>query len=154
MKCPEQALLSPYLDGEISSFDTHRLAKHMQSCAQCRRSLQLLGALKAKLSSIPAPEIPEDLAAELDRMVIASLPVDVTRKSSASGAISWRAYAWGICAATFMTCVVWWKVSEQKPSEIPLEWLLAQHKHYAAALPLAQAERVIPQEPIAYSHGF
>ncbi len=72
MKCPEiQDHLSAWLDGELAPEVAAGVARHLESCAGCRRELAQLEALEAALGSLPdaalPPGLPEKVKARLPR---------------------------------------------------------------------------------------
>jgi anti-sigma factor RsiW len=72
MKCPEvQDHLSAWLDGELALEVAAGVARHLESCAGCRRELAQLEALEQALGSLPEaalpPGLPEKVRARLPR---------------------------------------------------------------------------------------
>lgn len=71
-KCPEvQDRLSAWLDGELAPEVAAGVARHLESCAGCRRELAQLEALEQALGSLPEaalpPGLPEKVRARLPR---------------------------------------------------------------------------------------
>ncbi|MGO9395499.1 MAG: anti-sigma factor family protein [Desulfobaccales bacterium] len=71
-KCPEvQDRLSAWLDGELAPEVAAGVARHVESCARCRRELAELEALEQALGSLPEaalpPGLPEKVRARLPR---------------------------------------------------------------------------------------
>lgn len=155
MRCPTQDLLSSYVDGEASAVDSRSLEFHLGQCAECLREMRLLRAMKARLACIPTPAMPQELASALERMVPGPIPVILPVRVSGRNGISRRVCAWGVCAAITVACAFWLEVSRREPQEVPVEWLLAEYRRDAAELPLAAAERAMPEEsPPEVSHDY
>ncbi|OGW40320.1 MAG: hypothetical protein A2010_15820 [Nitrospirae bacterium GWD2_57_9] len=58
MKCRTTKLLSPYLDGQLSSRERSAFESHLKECAFCRARLEAYGSLRerfAKADRHPAP---------------------------------------------------------------------------------------------------
>jgi len=55
MRCRLESL-SALSDGDLSSKEAERVRAHVAGCADCRRELESLSALRAQLSSLPPPE--------------------------------------------------------------------------------------------------
>jgi len=71
MTCKEtQALLSTYLDRQMSGSDLTEVRLHLEGCAACRAEEQSLLRLKTALRSVSMPSIPADLVAAIEQETI------------------------------------------------------------------------------------
>ena len=67
MNCEEsQALLSTYIDGELSSDDRVQLEVHLDGCTECLADLAELRRLAAGYQKLPSPKPPKHLWARID----------------------------------------------------------------------------------------
>jgi len=62
-----RALLSAYLDGELTQADRQRVRLYLESSEECRRELEDLARLKQWTRELQFPDPPDDLMEELER---------------------------------------------------------------------------------------
>jgi hypothetical protein len=60
--------VSALVDGELSHVDRERALAHLTFCADCRREVESMRALKSRLRSLDGPAMPADLTMSLLRM--------------------------------------------------------------------------------------
>jgi len=66
MRCEQaQALLDRYVNRELPPVERERLESHLLECPDCRQQLVGLRGLVAVLHSVPAPPVPDGLAARV-----------------------------------------------------------------------------------------
>ncbi|NYF53596.1 zf-HC2 domain-containing protein [Tunturiibacter gelidoferens] len=63
LKC--QSSFSAYLDGDISGRQMHKIASHLESCAECKREFTAWRATQQVLASVGPAKAPADLALRL-----------------------------------------------------------------------------------------
>ncbi len=62
MECDRmEELISPYLDGDLSTAERQAMEVHLQDCAACRELLGLLREVNASLQTFPELEVNPDL---------------------------------------------------------------------------------------------
>jgi len=61
-------LASALVDGELGHRERERALAHLTFCADCRREVEAMRALKARLRSLESPAVPADLTMSLLRM--------------------------------------------------------------------------------------
>jgi anti-sigma factor RsiW len=59
---------SALIDGELGHRERERALAHLTFCADCRREVEQMRALKSRLRSLDAPPVPVDLTMSLLRM--------------------------------------------------------------------------------------
>ena len=155
MRCPTRELLSSYVDLEASPANARWLEVHLAQCAECMRSVRFLRAVKMRLACLSTPEMPQDLSLALSRMAPGRIPDHLLASRPPRGRIVRRVCAWSVCAGITMAFAFWVQFSRREPQEIPRGWLLAEYRRDAAELPLAFAERVLPEDsPKEFSNGY
>lgn len=88
MKCGRaRALLSAYIDGELSHGQRDRLDGHLVLCADCRRRLESLRETVGLIASAGEVEMPAAARTALDRAVEKELRVVRTRATSEISAV-------------------------------------------------------------------
>lgn len=60
--------VSALVDGELSHVERERALAHLTFCADCRREVESMRALKSRLRSLDGPAMPADLTMSLLRM--------------------------------------------------------------------------------------
>ncbi|SEK44223.1 anti-sigma factor family protein [Nonomuraea pusilla] len=60
--------VSALVDGELSHTERERALAHLTFCADCRREVESMRALKSRLRSLDGPSMPADLTMSLLRM--------------------------------------------------------------------------------------
>ncbi|TMR05675.1 anti-sigma factor [Nonomuraea turkmeniaca] len=60
--------LSALVDGELNHHERERALAHLTFCADCRREVESMRALKSRLRSLDGPAMPADLTMSLLRM--------------------------------------------------------------------------------------
>jgi predicted anti-sigma-YlaC factor YlaD len=66
MECKRiEALISPYLDGDLGSVEKASVETHLHDCTRCREMLALLREVSASLRNLPEVEISPDLQRRL-----------------------------------------------------------------------------------------
>ncbi|MFI6296302.1 anti-sigma factor family protein [Nonomuraea sp. NPDC050790] len=60
--------VSALVDGELSHVERERALAHLTFCAECRREVESMRALKSRLRSLDGPAMPADLTMSLLRM--------------------------------------------------------------------------------------
>ncbi|MFB4291737.1 anti-sigma factor [Nonomuraea sp. ATR24] len=60
--------VSALVDGELGHADRERALAHLTFCADCRREVESVRALKSRLRSLDGPSMPADLTMSLLRM--------------------------------------------------------------------------------------
>ena len=66
MNCEEsRALLSIYIDGELSSDERVQLEVHLDGCTECSAELAELRCLASSYRKLPSPKLPQDLWARI-----------------------------------------------------------------------------------------
>jgi hypothetical protein len=66
--------LSEYLDGEWNPSDREALEIHLTQCAECARTLEDLGTVRARARDLPRPPAPADLWTRIEKAIAASGP--------------------------------------------------------------------------------
>ncbi len=64
-----RALLSAFVDGEISPRDRQLVESHLANCPECSAEVEALKAASSLVRSLPRPELPDDFHASLVRKV-------------------------------------------------------------------------------------
>jgi hypothetical protein len=141
MKCSKaQAILTQYLDGELTEKAQAAIARHLEGCVPCRRELESLRAADDALQLLaavePAPDLTSDLRRRLD-----SVP---------AGGVRWvpAALAAGVAVLLVVLCIrlVPPRASLPEPSPSPAQQALAP----VATVPppiAAEPADVQPQSP-------
>lgn len=99
-----KAILSAYLDGELSDIEREEVLAHLESCAECRDYLAELTALRAALGEMEEYDAPEGFAAG----VLTRLHEEEKTDSKATKALKmpWRRWAaLAACAAVVVLAV-------------------------------------------------
>lgn len=66
MECERMdALISPYLDGDLGSVEKASVETHLHGCTRCREMLELLREVSASLRNLPEVEVSPDLQRRL-----------------------------------------------------------------------------------------
>ncbi len=132
----EEALLSAYLDDELSVQEKARVDAHLGVCPDCRRELEGLGKAKKRLAGAGRRAMPPDLIADIESRLVKP----------------WRA-RWfpvlgrpqvlipaGMLAAAGLIVGLWMGLTSREPDQyVPLEPLLAAHARY-------EAESLVPED--------
>ncbi len=61
MPCGKSSLISPYLDGELSSTEAAEFEKHLSSCPLCSQTLAQFAEVKEALRALPSLDPPPEL---------------------------------------------------------------------------------------------
>lgn len=67
--------VSALVDGELGHAERERVLAHLAECAACRREVEEVRALKARLRAMEPPAVPADLTVSLLRMAEPGGPV-------------------------------------------------------------------------------
>ncbi len=81
------ALLSAFLDGEVTPEENTRLAEHLDSCEPCRRELESLTVARAALRSLIVLDPPPGLLPREDAPVVPLRPRAPVWAAAAAAAI-------------------------------------------------------------------
>ena len=85
MNCAHtQALLDEYVDGELPASDAARVEAHLRGCGNCRQSAEELRAISARISTLPAPTLPEGFAQRLFERLPLDAPPALSRHDTTS----------------------------------------------------------------------
>ncbi len=88
-----KALLSAYLDHELTQGEDQRVRIHLETCEACRREYEELRRLAELAGSLRFVDPPEDRMNELQRAVSVRAPRRAGWTLLIAGAIVWMAYA-------------------------------------------------------------
>lgn len=66
--CPDEELLSAYVDGEVPSPWKERMERHVSACARCSRTLERYRLLDRRLGSVESPSERQSLEAARMRL--------------------------------------------------------------------------------------
>jgi putative zinc finger protein len=80
MHDPWMERLSEYLDGELGSPDREALEAHVKQCAECARTLEELGRVRAEARGLPRPPAPAELWPRIESAI--AKPGTITRLAS------------------------------------------------------------------------
>jgi anti-sigma factor RsiW len=81
--CPDEELLSSFLDGEVPSPWKERIEKHLDSCTRCSEKLEAYRRLAQSLAGLESPSEKASLA-EAKARIAASLVSDKPRQKRGS----------------------------------------------------------------------
>jgi predicted anti-sigma-YlaC factor YlaD len=88
-----RALLSAYLDEELTQADSQRVRIHLEDCPECRQHLHELGRLKSLTGRLAFPDPPEEKMKELERRLSVRLSRGLGWILVCGGAAAWLVYA-------------------------------------------------------------
>lgn len=88
-----QALLSAYLDGELTQADDQLVRIHLEDCADCRQALAELARVRELTSDLRFAEPPEGRMDELERKVSVRAPRRLGWLLVIIGVAGWAGYA-------------------------------------------------------------
>lgn len=86
---PELDLLSAYLDAELPATDRAHLDDHVASCAECTRTLAVLGATIAETRALPEVDMTPEQIARLDAAIARERTRPATRRTSRMARFAW-----------------------------------------------------------------
>lgn len=89
MDCPTcEAMVEPYLDGELPAGESVRFEAALETCPDCRAKLDRLQSLRRLIREVPAERAPDLMRARLERELraAASMPVAVPTPEPAAAA--------------------------------------------------------------------
>ena len=79
MKCGDVTeLFSPYLDGQVSGVEMHKLSRHLEECPRCTREYAAIQRTQQLLAGLGPKKTPVDLALKL-RVAISQQVAEVRR---------------------------------------------------------------------------
>jgi hypothetical protein len=79
MKCGDvRELFSPYLDGQVSGVEMHKLSRHLEECPRCTREYAAIQRTQQLLAGLGPKKTPVDLALRL-RVAISQQAAEVRR---------------------------------------------------------------------------
>jgi len=79
MKCGDVTeLFSPYLDGQVSGVEMHKLSRHLEECPRCTREYAAIQRTQQLLAGLGPKKTPVDLALKL-RVAISQQAAEVRR---------------------------------------------------------------------------
>jgi anti-sigma factor RsiW len=88
-----QALLSAYLDRELTQADDQRVRIHLEDCAACRQALADLGRVRELAADLRFAAPPEDKMEELEKKVSVRAPRRLGWLLFLIGLAGWVGYA-------------------------------------------------------------
>ena len=109
MNCQElEALLNPYLDGELDAVQAHEVEQHLPGCADCRRQLESLRALH---NAMQAPALRYQASDTLKQRLKNALQDEELKPARAR----WPRWAAAAAAVVLVSGLTWtfWPVSEE-----------------------------------------
>ncbi|MBI5209073.1 MAG: zf-HC2 domain-containing protein [Elusimicrobia bacterium] len=149
-----EVILSAYADGEATPLERRRLEEHLAGCKACGVRLAIILKSKGILAAMPAPAAPPDLKASLLR---AAASVDApasglgrapSRRGQARRGLretllglwddAFPRYGLAFGLAAFLVVGVWFQKRQDEP--VPIDLMIAAHRQYSLAQPLALAQ--------------
>lgn len=118
-----QGLLGAYALNAVSASEHRRIAKHLETCAECAHEARLLGDVASELAWLPGPEESGDLVDE----IVAALP---SRPRRATVRIISAVAAVSVAAAAFLGVTL---VRERSRNDDVAAALAAAHDTVALA---------------------
>ncbi len=101
MRHADPGRLSDYLDGELGAAERAELESHVDGCARCRQELGALRSTVGLLRSLPEPEPPASLVADVMARLAKQSPARAARAPS-GGTLAITALAAGLAAAALL----------------------------------------------------
>ncbi len=88
-----QAMLSPFLDGELTQAARQRVRIHLEDCEECRNEFAELQKLKNLTGELRFAPVPEDKMEALGQRLSVKAPQRLGWSLFAGGAVAWLLYA-------------------------------------------------------------
>ena len=103
-----RALLSAYLDGELTQADRQRVRLYLENSEEARREFEELARLKQLTRELRFPDPPDDVMEQLERRLSVQAP---------------RRLGWGLTAAGFLALALYLLVRFVRNFRWPADWL-------------------------------
>lgn len=85
---PEVEALAFFAEGLLEPAEERNVARHVESCEECSRSLDELSNVSQVLAATPAPELPPDVADRLEQQIAEAVRDRAIREPDLAGAPS------------------------------------------------------------------
>ncbi len=103
-----RALLSAYLDGELTQADRQRVRLHLENSEEARREFEELARLKQLTRELRFQDPPDEVMEELERRLSVQAP---------------RRLGWGLTAGGFLVLALYLLVRFIRDFRWPADWL-------------------------------